>query len=149
VAQNVLDLIDNVIDAYESSPDAMRWSPDAPTPPSEWASGGWVDPAVWQRAAIRDETHHWVDLTPFVASIDVTDWQADILGRLPTGSLTLNFRRVLGASLNEFGEVPWHTDHAHVAIGLCADHWRARREQAECRRARLSRMHSLYHRRKS
>jgi hypothetical protein len=143
VSQNVLDLIDGVIDEYYTPADAMRWNPDAPDPTSsEQASGGPIAPELWRRVAILDEREHWVDLTPFVASVDIelTDWQRDILERLPTGSITVSFDH----SASRF------TPHRFVDYRpLCAHHYRLWSQRERQRTARLSRMHAAYRRRRS
>lgn len=145
---SILDLIDNVIDECLST-DAMRWSPDAPDP----TLSGMVLTGEQVQVGANGS---WVDLTPFVTVLDpemvLTDWQTDLLERLPTGSLTLTldnstsvFRRAfdqMSQALNRF-TVPL----SQLAAALASADAATRRDDE--RRARLSRMHTLYHRRRS
>lgn len=78
------------------------------------------------------------DLSEFVTGTvgyELDPWQRDLLERLPTGSITIDFRANLAAERR-------HYDAWWRAFEQVREHWEGWRRQ------RLSRMHAAYHQRR-
>jgi hypothetical protein len=157
VCVSILDTIDNAIADFGVSDDAMRWTPDAPAEIDDAPLGGVV-------------LRNWVATN---VDIRLDAWQRQVLEDLPEGMLRIQLTSHPGyvfeydttplfarggfvAGLQEgscvvsgWWDAP-HTEHVHVWADEVAAWQRANpaAAAAAAQRARLSRMHSAYRRRR-